>query len=75
MKKMVFFITGLLLIVMASFSVFSAPREIVLIRHADKWAQKDTGPFLSPKGQLRAERFAAYYLKCNPTWKSLSMAK
>ena len=46
-----------------SATCFSAPREIVIIRHADKWAHTEEGPFLSPKGQVRAERFALYYLK------------
>ena len=66
MRKMLVVSVGLLSIVMASVSVFATPREIVIIRHADKWEQKNTGPFLSPKGQLRAERFAAYYLKYFP---------
>src|SRR3990167_2860378 len=42
---------------------FSAPREIVIIRHADKLENANTGLFLSPKGQVRAERFVSYYLK------------
>jgi hypothetical protein len=37
MKKMLVVLS----IAMMSFSVFSAPREIVLIRHADKWNQKN----------------------------------
>lgn len=55
-----------LLLVAVSFSTIAAPREIVIIRHADKWMQPKTGPFLSPKGQLRAERFSVYYLKYFP---------
>ena len=59
-------ITAVLLMLTFSFSVMAAPREIVIIRHADKWVQPQTGPFLSPKGQLRAERFSVYYLKYFP---------
>lgn len=51
---------GLLLL---SGVAFCAPREIVIIRHGDKWPQSSPGPFLSPKGQLRAEKFVPYFLK------------
>lgn len=45
-----------------SIPALSTPREIVIIRHADKWNQKNYGPYLSPKGQVRAEKFVSYYL-------------
>lgn len=53
---------GLLLL---SLSALSAPREIIIIRHADKWTN-DPGQFLSPKGQIRAEKFVPYYLSHFP---------
>lgn len=62
MRKMLV-VLSIAMLSFSVFSAFSAPREIVLIRHADKWDQKNAGPFLSSKGQLRAERFAVYYLK------------
>lgn len=40
----------------------ATPKEIILIRHADKLEQQDPGPFLSPKGVARAELFSKYYL-------------
>ena len=45
-----------------SANVFCVPHEIVIVRHADKWLQKDPGPYLSPKGQVRAEKLAVYYI-------------
>lgn len=57
MKKII-----LIFVILFTTACFSAPREVVIIRHADKWEQKNPGPFLSPKGQLRAEKFIAYYL-------------
>ncbi len=44
-------------------SALAVPSRVILIRHADKLTQADPGPFLSPKGQIRAIAFAAYYLK------------
>lgn len=56
-------ITSVLLsLILLPLIVLAAPSEIVIIRHADKWTKKP-GPFLSPKGQVRAERFTEYYLK------------
>lgn len=49
-----------------SLTCFSAPSEIIIIRHADKLHQKEPGPFLSPKGQARAEKFVSYYLQHYP---------
>ncbi len=40
----------------------AVPREIILIRHADKLNQSDPGPFLSPRGVARADLFSKYYL-------------
>ena len=42
---------------------YKGPRQIVLIRHADKLHQEHYGHCLSPKGQVRAETFAIYYMK------------
>lgn len=47
-------------------SCFAVPREIVMVRHADKWAQDKTGPYLSPKGQIRAAKLVGYYLSHYP---------
>ncbi len=38
------------------------PKEIILIRHADKLIQPNPGPFLSPLGRQRADKFSDYYL-------------
>ena len=51
-----------LLTFLFSAAIFSAPREIVIIRHGDKLPKHMKGQFLSPKGQLRAEKFSHYYL-------------
>ncbi|HLB55705.1 MAG TPA: histidine phosphatase family protein [Coxiellaceae bacterium] len=57
MKKIIF-----IFLILFTNNIFAAPKEIIIIRHADKWEQKNPGPFLSPKGQLRAEKFVSYYL-------------
>jgi hypothetical protein len=44
-------------------TAFSFPKEIVIIRHADKLLQKEPGPFLSPIGEVRSIKFAYYFLK------------
>lgn len=49
-----------------SFTSFAAPKEIIIVRHADKWVQQNPGPFLSPKGQVRAAKFVGYYLSHFP---------
>lgn len=41
---------------------FAFPKEIILIRHADKLNQAKPGSFLSPKGEIRSVAFANYYL-------------
>jgi hypothetical protein len=43
--------------------VWALPKEIIIIRHADKLKQLKPGPTLSPKGEARAVKFALYYLK------------
>lgn len=58
-SRMIFTILGLLFFL----SAWSAPREIVIIRHGDKLLQKSTGIFLSAKGQVRAEKFLFYFVK------------
>ncbi|MCX7125176.1 MAG: histidine phosphatase family protein [Gammaproteobacteria bacterium] len=60
MKKII-----LIALCLCSMTVFAAPREIIIIRHADKWTGY-SGQFLSPKGQMRAEKFVSYYLKKFP---------
>lgn len=42
--------------------VFAAPQEIIIVRHADKLAQKNHGPTLSPTGYVRAVKLASYIL-------------
>lgn len=58
-SRMIFTILGSLFFL----SAWSAPREIVIIRHGDKLLQKPTGIFLSAKGQVRAEKFLFYFIK------------
>ena len=43
-------------------SAYATPREIIIIRHGDKFFKKHSGQFLSAKGQIRAEKFLQYYL-------------
>lgn len=59
---------GLMLIVniMIFVPAVAVPKEIILIRHADKLDQTDPGPFLSPQGVMRAELFSKYYLGMYP---------
>lgn len=61
LKKMrmsiVFFIALIFII-----PVYAVPKEIILIRHADKLDQAKPGPFLSPMGLVRAQQFATYYM-------------
>ncbi|EKD77988.1 MAG: hypothetical protein ACD_42C00094G0002 [uncultured bacterium] len=59
MRRIIAVLFGVFLITTAA---ISAPHEVIIIRHADKWDQSNPGPYLSPKGQLRAEKFVAYYL-------------
>lgn len=61
MKKII--LMGLLFFAM---SCFATPCEIVMVRHADKWVQDKTGPYLSPKGQVRAAKLVSYYLSHFP---------
>jgi hypothetical protein len=54
-----------LILILGFFSispVLAVPKEVILIRHADKLNQPKPGPFLSPKGEVRAIAFAYYYL-------------
>src|SRR3990167_8848641 len=57
MKKFI-----LLMILIFASSVFATQREIIIIRHGDKFFKKHSGQFLSAKGQIRAEKFLQYYL-------------
>lgn len=40
----------------------AAPRTVYIIRHTDKLLQPEPGPALSAKGELRAIKFAFYFL-------------
>lgn len=40
----------------------AAPKEIVIIRHADKLDQEESGPALSAQGMVRSIQFAFYFL-------------
>src|SRR3990167_3126137 len=57
MKKLILFIVPLFIS-----CVYATPREVIIIRHGDKFFKKHSGQFLSAKGQLRAEKFLLYYL-------------
>lgn len=41
---------------------YAAPREIIIIRHADKLDQMESGPTLSAQGIMRSIKFAFYFL-------------
>ena len=56
------FFLGALAVFLLSLSVFSAPSEIIIIRHGDKITQHAPGIFLSPRGQVRAEKFIFYFM-------------
>lgn len=43
-------------------NAYSTPRQIVLLRHADKLPQYLTGPAVSAKGYIRALKFSFYFL-------------
>ena len=43
-------------------TAFAAPREIIIVRHAEKWPTKHHGPTLDPTGYMRAVRLAHYIL-------------
>lgn len=52
-----------LIIILLSMSAFAAPREIIIIRHADKLNQDESGPALSARGMVRSIKFAYYFLE------------
>lgn len=58
MKK----IFATLICLILSYNVYAVPRQIILLRHADKLNQKITGPALSPTGYVRAVKFSFYLL-------------
>lgn len=43
-------------------NVYAAPREIIIIRHADKLDMTESGPALSAQGLMRSIKFAFYFL-------------
>ena len=52
------------ILLFTTLTTFATPREIVLIRHADRSADKYiSGQFLSAKGEVRAAKFAYYFVK------------
>lgn len=61
------FISTSLLVIMCSAVVTSistaAPREIIIIRHADKLDQTESGPTLSAQGIMRSIKFAFYFME------------
>lgn len=42
--------------------VSAVPKQVILIRHADKLDQEETGPALSAQGVMRSIKFAYYFL-------------
>lgn len=67
-------IKKIVLVCLALFSgvVFAAPKEIIIMRHADKITGADksheyAGRYLSAKGVLRSIKFAVYYPQHFPT--------
>lgn len=58
MRVLLVFVLSLLL----GAKALAAPRQIVIMRHADKLDQEETGPALSAKGMMRSIKFAYYYL-------------
>lgn len=54
----------LILITLASVTVYAQPEQVVLMRHAEKMKGKD--PELTPQGQLRAQRLAILLAPLNP---------
>ena len=58
MRVIIFFILNLILT-----TALAAPREIIIIRHADKLDQDESGPALSATGMVRSIKFAYYFLQ------------
>jgi len=63
------FTLGSLFVVQVFFGFFgfvelvnAAPKEVVLIRHADKWPFESHSTSLSPTGYMRAVAFAYYFI-------------
>lgn len=54
--------TILILLVCVGMS-HAAPREIIIVRHADKLEQIESGPALSAQGIMRSIKFAFYFLE------------
>ena len=61
---MISYIRQLMAVCLCAFAttVIAAPREIIIIRHADKLDQDETGPALSAQGVMRSLKFAFYFL-------------
>ena len=59
MKKSIF---CFLFFVTAFVVGLATPREVVIVRHADKWKSTHTGPNIDPTGYSRAVNLAFYFL-------------
>ncbi len=44
------------------FNGWATPKEIIIVRYADKWGFKHHGPTLDPTGYARSVNFAFYFL-------------
>lgn len=53
----------LIFLLMLTNVAIATPKAIIIIRHGDKLDQPQPGPALSAKGQVRAVKFAFYYLE------------
>lgn len=53
----------LLIITLLPMFASAAPQEIIIIRHADKLNQDESGPALSARGMVRSIKFAYYFLE------------
>lgn len=61
-KPAVKLVTAAFMVMIAMSSARAAPREIIIIRHADKLDQTETGPTLSAQGIMRSIKFSFYFL-------------
>jgi hypothetical protein len=59
MKKLIIFF---IILAFYGVSAYAIPKQIVIIRHADKWSE-EPGNTLNPRGYLRAVKFSEYYLE------------
>lgn len=57
------FVMAVMIVMISMRGVHAAPREIIIIRHADKLEQTETGPTLSAQGTMRSIKFSFYFLE------------